>query len=61
MSPVIPDDPELSRATFRAMGYCGALNGDGRLWCTRSPGHDGKHAHRYEKTNPLDAVGVEWT
>ncbi|MFJ3663173.1 hypothetical protein ACIPPM_22210 [Streptomyces sp. NPDC090119] len=61
MSPVIPDDPELSHATFRAMGYCGAWDKTDRLWCTRSPDHDGAHAHRYEKTHPLDAVGVQWT
>ncbi|MFD4791745.1 hypothetical protein ACFWN1_32870 [Streptomyces sp. NPDC058459] len=60
MSPAIPDNPELSRQTFRAMGYCGAWDEAGRLWCTRSPGHTGKHAHRYEKKHPTDATGVEW-
>ncbi|MGW3114423.1 hypothetical protein [Streptomyces sp. NPDC001091] len=55
------DDPELLHRTFRAMGYCGAWNKSGSLYCTRSPEHEGKHAHRYEKTHSTDTVGVQWT
>ncbi|MEU9921856.1 hypothetical protein AB0H51_11265 [Streptomyces griseoluteus] len=60
MSPLPPDDPELSRTTFLMMGYCGTWDKAGRLYCTRSPEHEGKHANRYEKKFPTDTVGTEW-
>ncbi|MYS16888.1 hypothetical protein [Streptomyces sp. SID4982] len=55
------DDEAESRKVMNTAGYCGSWNGDGRLYCTRPPGHDGKHACRYEKTHPLDTTGVQWT
>ncbi|MEV8042477.1 hypothetical protein AB0P02_01350 [Streptomyces griseoluteus] len=54
------DDEEKSLAAMRAAGYCGDWDPTGRLYCTRSPEHEGAHANRYEKTHPLDAVGTEW-
>ncbi|WP_330236172.1 hypothetical protein [Streptomyces sp. NBC_00566] len=56
----VGDDEAESRKVMVSMGYCGAWNPDGRLWCTKSPSHEGKHANRFEKTHPTDTVGVQW-